>query len=219
MRKILLTIIGMLTTLSSWAAVGEEPVLGARAGLDINSLTGPGYKNSAGWELGAVYNMPLIIPGVQGVYIEPGLYFYHDRWGVDKHTWADPDLAFVTKTNSVFFSTWGMRIPVVAGWRYSVDRDWSLTGFTGPVLSIGFTNDFHFNGKIDKAEAEMSWNAYDSGEVHRADLAWRIGIGADYRNWHFDISGDIGLTRVISEEVGGSHVNRVSLTAGYNFDL
>lgn len=218
MKKFILTLATAIATVATgWAA---EPTLGVRAGLDINSLTGDGFKNSCGYNVGAIYRMPLMINDIQGLYLEPGLFIYKDRWGVDKKAWMLSDANVLDKVNSVFFSTWGLRIPVMGGWSYDVNNDWKLMAFTGPELSIGFKNKFHANGRINGGDANLTWNAYgDDGTAHRADLAWKFGIGAEYQNWHLDIAGAVGLTYALRDVMENSHLNRVSITLGYNFQL
>lgn len=220
MKRIILAAIVALMSVNMAGA--EEPVLGVRASLDINSLTGEGFKNACGYSLGAVYRMPMTINGVQGLYLEPGVTVYKDRWGVDAKNIINPDL--MGRYTSQFFSTWGFRIPVTVGWGYNLDKDWKLLAYTGPEMSLGVGNKLHANGRTDQIEVNTTMGAYgNSAFVHRFDLAWKFGIGAEYQAFHFDIGGAIGMTHVFAsgfpEQLGNSYLNRVTLTLGYNFSL
>lgn len=205
-----------------------QPYWGLRLGLDMSTLTGDPYQIAPGWSVGAVYDVPIKIGDFTGLYVEPGASLYFDRWGVDKNAIALDQIPGVeiggeeyprTLVKSAYLQTWGLRIPLVAGLRFASSDNLNFTFSTGPELGIGFQNKEHVNFKIEDMDVNTSQSVYgDYGYVHRADLAWKFAVGANWYRLHFDVSASLGMTKMLRDREGdNSHLNRFALTLGYNF--
>lgn len=208
-----------------------EPYWGLRLGLDLSTLTGNPYQIAPGFHVGAVYNYPVTIGSFQGLYIEPGASLYFDRWGIDKSDIVIEDMlpgVEITgqdfpryKIKSAYMQTWGLRIPVMAGLRFSGSPALNFTLATGPEVSIGFQNKQHLDVKIEDMDVNTSQTVYgDYGSMHRADLAWKFALGMNYYRLHLDIYASLGITDMqkdLPEGWDNSRLNRFGVTLGYNF--
>lgn len=237
MKKLLLTLALALTGMAGAYAndniinnPANKPYFGVRLGVDITcpgklsyTYNIPGeevrekvFKTGGGFELGAVYNHPIIA----NLYVEPGLKFYYNSYGFDKNY---PDFALTNLHSGIAGSmrTFGMRIPVNIGYHFDFTDDLKVYVFTGPELEIGFTSKAHQN----VSDQSIFTDQYSKeGNLHRADLLWGFGVGVSYDRYYFAISGDAGMCNMYkaskSQEFKPDikfHQNRATITLGYNF--
>lgn len=114
-----------------------------------------------------------------------------------------------------------MRVPVQLGYHFDFTGNTSLAIFTGPVLDIGFSNDYYLTTKKEAGtKFHMSSSMYDV--MNRVNLSWRIGVGVNFAdNWFIGLSGDIGMLNMIKDKSDltdvSMHENGFQLTLGYNF--
>lgn len=232
MKKIIFGALWLLTAAGASAqmnsVMGEapaqgEPYWGVRLGLDLCSLTGEPYQMAPGWNVGVVYNIPLHVGGVRGLFIEPGAGFYFDRWGIDKKMLALPEEGDYGRglVKSAYYQTWGLRVPVMVGMAFPTSDALSFSVATGPELSYGFACKQHIDYKLDDTEVNVSEPQYgDYGTFHHADLAWKFALGMNYYRLHLDLAASVGMTKMRRDLPLGesdSHLNRFSVTVGYNF--
>ncbi|MDE5652220.1 MAG: outer membrane beta-barrel protein [Muribaculaceae bacterium] len=185
------------------------------------------FNPGAGVSLGLIYQQPV----VANFYVQPGVEFYYDT---QKY-----DLGNSTLANSMMKShssrSFGMRVPVMLGYHFDFTPNFKLEVFTGPVLKVGFSDDYYLTTDTEIAGAEAvrfhtSGSMYKdnpftgaglSNAYNRVDCAWRIGIGANFcRNYYVGLSGDLGMVNQIKHSNNGAYDQKNNLfqfTLGYNF--
>lgn len=192
----------------------NEAYFGLRAGFDLScpgKITSEGvgvdmFKNGAGFEVGGIYNIPV----VANFYVEPGLKLFYDTYSV-KDDWNIYDGFGI---DGISIRKFGMRIPVMAGYRFDFTRDISVSVFTGPELEVGFVGKEHAKSG-NRSSSESVYG--DDGFLKRTNLLWDFGAGVSYRNYYFSVSGGIGMLNMYNGSHGKFHENRVTFSLGYNF--
>lgn len=215
----------------SFESDNNQPFLGIRLGLDIScpsnwkisnigdtgsTLSIPMFDNGAGFDLGAVYNIPLW----KNLYFEPGLSIYYNTMGFDVETLGDSEELPEGSDVSASIRRFGFRIPFQVGYRVDFSQ-FSLSAFTGPVLSAGVTGRAHATVKYNGMDDSDSANVYGSeGFLNRFDIGWKFGIGAEFNRFVLQLSGTVGMCNMLNHVNGAKyHDNNVALTVGYNFSL
>ena len=202
----------------------NETYLGLRLGLDVScpsdmtvdmgksgKLSVPMFNNGAGFDLGAVLNMPLW----KNLYFEPGLSIYYNTMGIDIDKASDIEIEKLDGSVRRF----GFRMPFQVG--YHADfSNFSLAVFTGPVLTVGVVGRAHYSAVEGGVKASDSESIYgDKGFMNRVDLGWKIGAGVTFDRWVLQLSGTIGMLDMNKADGVKMHDNNVALTLGYNFSL
>ncbi len=226
MKHIFLPLVLMLGCIAPAASAqdifdsGERaPYLGVRLGLDINCPTKvnfggfkmDSFKPGAGFEAGAVYNIPLW----KNLYFEPGLLLYYSTM----HGETTYHLDYLPGLNGIEICKesvrrFGFRIPMRAGYSFNFEFG-SISIFTGPRLSIPLVGRYHT--KVGKVSHSSSLYKYDAQlPLNRVDLGWQFGAGFTYDRWVFEISGTAGMLDMYKGNPS-MHDNSVDLTVGYNF--
>lgn len=217
---VLLSVVVSMTALADrnvfWNS-NNNGYFGLRVALDVTSPGSFRQRNSSdgilltqkylgsrcGLSVGAVYNMPV----VANLYFEPGVSVFYNttsvRYDVHKSLpieYIDNIYAVVNAGRTV--KQWGMRIPLDLGYRFDLQRNFSLSVFTGPVLNIGFAMDGCMGFKLDNTIFYSESSLYSTGNsqnhdrFNRVSLAWRVGIAANIRNFYIGLSGNLGLTNL-----------------------
>lgn len=197
----------------------DTPFWGLRASVDVScpgkwgigntkfKLFGPG----AGVSLSAVYNRP--VGG--GFYLEPGIGFFYDTMDADYDTTVpDGPLGSVDRLDA-WVGTWGMRVPLMVGYRVDFTRNTALFLSTGPQLEVGFTS--HLSDDMPGGSS-LAGELYDK-MFRRFDCQWKVGVGIAFGyNYYVGVDASIGLVN-LSKSGGNTdfHRNIVSISAGYNF--
>lgn len=232
MKKILATVLAAAAVLPATAGdmfdAGDEnrPYFGVRvsfeapipgkinASADNASIGVSAFKTGAGFDAGAIYNIPLW----KNLYFEPGLSLFYNAFGVKDDMFADePDIASVKAS----VRTFGFRIPFSFGYRFDL-APCSLYAFTGPELEVGLVGREHISGTIMGEKVSESESIYGNG-YRRYDISWKFGVGVSVDNYYLGLSGNVGMVNRISDdsEFGGVdvsyHQNLFQLTLGYNF--
>ncbi len=216
----------------SFESDDNKPFLGVRLGLDIScptdwkisnigengaSMSLPLFNNGAGFDLGAVYNIPLW----KNLYFEPGLSIYYNTMGCSVTIADDPEFGTLDDLSGSI-RRFGFRIPFQVGYRVDfTDLDFSLSAFTGPVLTAGLVGRQHATIQYDGLKESGSESVYGhDGFLNRVDVGWKIGVGAEYNNFVLQLSGTIGMCNMLSGAINTKYRdNNVALTIGYNFFL
>ncbi len=232
-RNFLLSLL-LLSSAGAWAQnsildnPNNKPYFGARLSIDASipgdvkySVGNASFKSDlfgtgGGLSIGGVYNIPI----VANLYVEPGLDFYYHTNSINVGNYVDENAS-----NSDFknrsLRKFGMRIPVQIGYQFDFSPSTSFAIYTGPVLNVGFSNDYYLTTKeFDYIEYHESGSMYDS--MNRADLSWRIGVGVNFlKNYYVGLSGDIGMLNMLKNNDDGMkvkmHENGFQLSIGYNF--
>lgn len=238
MKKIAL-IIGAILTACTFSAAAQEvsfesdnntPYLGIRLGLDIScptnmkisdpelapgvSMSVPFYDNGAGFDLGAIYNIPLW----KNLYFEPGLSIYYNTMGIDLTVAYDETNGISPADAKASIRRFGFRMPFQVGYRIDFSQ-FSLAAFTGPVLSVGVIGREHFSLKTQDINESESTGVYgNDGYLNRSDIGWKIGAGVEFERFVLQLSGTIGMCNMFNGAKGAKYRdNNVALTIGYNF--
>lgn len=195
----------------------NEAYLGVRLGLDISCpadvKNGPIsfdlYNPGAGFEAGAVYNIPLW----KNLYFEPGLMLYYSTMKTDV-TLMTTELSPASAACSA--RRFGFRVPMRVGYRFDFNPV-SVSVFTGPRLTIPVVGRLHYSSKSGYETLSGSENLYgDESLMKRVDLGWQFGAGVSFGQWMFEISGTVGMLDMYKGPAS-MHESGVDLTVGYNF--
>lgn len=231
MKKTILCAAAALMALSASAQdylldnPANRPYVGLRASYDLScpgkvktgDLKEKVFGIGSGVSLGLIYNQPL----VANLFLEPGISFYYNTESID------PDVLDGFKVKDAFehrsMRKFGMQVPVQFGYHFDFAPDMNLSIMTGPVLNVGFSDDYYLTSKpVAGHRFHASGTAYgDNGFLNRVDCAWRIGVGMTIsHDWFVGVSGDLGMCNMLKEDAGGNvsfRENAVHVTLGYNF--
>lgn len=162
------------------------------------------FNNGAGFSFGAIYNHPIYY----NLYVEPGFSFYYNTMGTNDEYVSEE----FQKTSLREF---GFKIPVMLGYHFDFDPV-RIHVFTGPELRVGLSGKIHSKAQVGNVDMSGSTTMYDS--FNRADLAWRLGVGADWNHFNISLSGAVGMCNQLKHADGATmHRNVFNLTLGYNF--
>lgn len=236
MKKFLLLTVSAFLGLSSFAQSkhnsddSSRPFFGARLSIDASipcsmktevgsvKLSTKPFGTGGGVSVGGVVNFPI----VSNLYVEPGIDLYYHTNSINMgNLTGNPEIEdndFTARSLRKF----GMRVPVQIGYRYDFSSSQTAVSvFTGPVLNVGFSNDYYITSKeIEGVKVHSSGSMYD--EMQRVNLSWRIGFGVTFlNNYYVALSGDIGMLNMLKQKDKDSkikmHENGFQLTLGYNF--
>ena len=245
MKKTLLLALALMSGASTAALAASpivnnpanEPYLGVRlsaegvvpGNLSYSNKEVNNFDAGGGISVGFVYNQPI----VANFTVEPGLELYYNttKFNLD-------DAAFQSahwKSHST--RSFGMRVPVMLGYHFDFSKNFSLNVATGPVLKVGFSNDYFLTTETRIASySEEAYRAHYSGSMYkdnvltgaglsnafnRVDCAWRISMGANFLDhYYIGLSGDLGMVNQIKHSNNGAYDmknNLFQFTLGYNF--
>ena len=252
MKKLLLTACASLLSTVAFAAnpvvdsPNNHPYLGIRGSFDLSI---PGsyhvgnasvdiFENGPGVGLVLVYNIPL----VTNLYIEPGIDLYYNTCGIDLgdddwdddwddddwddwDDWDDDDAPGFLKWRNHSLRKFGMRVPVQLGYHFDFTNMFKFHIFTGPVLNLGFSNDYYLTSEeVAGIRYHESGSMYseDNGlfQMNRFDCAWRVGVGFNVQDIFIGFSGDMGMVNLVRHNHDGKlkyRENAFHFTLGYNF--
>ncbi|MDE5843474.1 MAG: PorT family protein [Muribaculaceae bacterium] len=213
----------------------NKPYFGARLSvessvpgdLEYSNIKKSVYNSGAGLSVGMIYNQPI----VANFYVEPGVELYYDTQKMN----LDNDFLGNHRMKSHSGRSFGMRVPVMLGYHFDFSPKVNVGVFTGPVLNVGFSNDYYLTYDTEMIGGEAvrfhdsgsfyNDNAYTGAGVenayNRVNASWRIGVGVNFlKNYYVGISGDLGMTNKIKHSNNGAYKqkdNLFQLTFGYNF--
>lgn len=211
-----LMILSVVAVASTFARTNTDwSGFGLRLGLDVNCPTkwhanGSSvkyYKPGGGFYFGAVYNIPLS----GSFYFEPGASMFYDTYRFD-------DLVLSSQvTTSPTVKKFGLRMPLVLGYRFELTDKISLMLSTGPEVSVGIIGKVDIDKHLDWGDGGVpGTNLFSDFGHRRHDIAWRIGAAIPVEEYYFGIDVALGM---IDQRKGSPrfHENRVSFSIGYNF--
>lgn len=206
----------------------NKPYFGARMSIDASipgdvkhtignaSYSTDIFGTSGGISIGGIYNIPLI----SNLYLEPGVDFYYHTNAINVGNFLQTE-----QSNSDFknrsLRKFGMRIPLQIGYHFDFNPNTSFSFYTGPVMNVGFSNDYYLTSK-EKNNIEFHESGSMYHTMNRVDLSWRIGVGVNFlRNCYIGLSGDIGMLNMMKSRNDNMkikmHENGFQLSLGYNF--
>lgn len=104
-----------------------------------------------------------------------------------------------------------LELPIVVKYAYNVDRHFSIQPFLGGYLACGV------GGKIKNYGEREAQSSFSDDAFQRFDGGLRLGVGAAYDMFYFDISYDIGLSNICHDTFDTSHNGCLGLNVGVNF--
>lgn len=203
MKKLSILLCILMCSLWANAQVIEKgehnPTWGVRATFDvnipghvrINDYNDKMFRAGTGGTIGAVCNIYL---GYK-FYIEPGVSLFYDTYSYNDLIIAADDIADIQRNPGVYKV--GFRIPIVAGYSFSISDRLSIAPFTGPELSYAFAGDIRIH---DKESLGIDGNLLfgDTGFQRRVDCGWKVGIAFFSDMWSFNIDATIGMTNLMT---------------------
>ncbi|MBD5268060.1 MAG: PorT family protein [Bacteroides sp.] len=242
MKKILLLALSLFAGVSAVSAANpivdnpnNKPYVGVRLNLESNIPGNVNFSNTsvnafnpgAGISVGAIYNRPIIA----NFYVEPGLELYYNTQKFN----TEDDLFQNSQWEHNSVRSFGMRVPVMLGYHFDFSPKVSLAVATGPVLKVGFTEDYYLTTKT-KVSDDVAFRNHYSGSLYkdspfamagpenarnRVDCAWRFSIGVNFlKHYYAGLSGEVGMVNRIKHTNNGAysqHDNLFQLNLGYNF--
>ena len=94
---------------------------------------------------------------------------------------------------------------------YPIDENFSIQPFAGGYIACGV------GGKIKNYGLREAESSFSSDCFKRFDGGLRVGCGAAYDMFYFDITYDIGLANICHDEFDTSHNGCLTLNFGVNF--
>lgn len=200
----------------------NRPYFGIRASLDVpcpgdvkvKDVKHEMYKNGVGVDFGFIYNIPV----VANFYIEPGVNFFYNAYGIKDVRLGDVSSSDAFEHASVRES--GMRVPVSLGYHFDFTPDVNLAIFTGPELEVGFSSDNYITTKeiAGRKFHSATSNYGDNGSFNRVGCNWTFGVGFNFcKSYYVGVSGAVGLVDLNKHDNVSWKKNRVDVTLGYNF--
>ncbi|MDE6683020.1 MAG: PorT family protein [Muribaculaceae bacterium] len=197
----------------------NSPFWGVRVGYDW-SLPGKWdtpvgddidlFKSGPGVSISGIYNLPVIA----NLFFEPGLTFYYDQYAYKDLLITNEQGGIIDKDPKVI--KYGLRIPLVFGYRFDFSDRFSISLFTGPQIGYAFSGKIKFKNK-DKMEEPLPEELFGDYGQRRFNIDWNIGSSfeVDY-HWQFSIIGSLGLNDIQKNSINFKE-NRVTFALGYNF--
>lgn len=193
-----------------------RPIFGVKAGFDINIPsdwhTSSGhidmYEHGYGVTLGAVCNIYL----GKSFYLEPGVSLFYDQYVYKDVVLAQGHGELITADPKV--NKYGVRVPIVAGFAFAVNDQFSFSLFTGPEFNYVFSGKYSLPKKY--ADYEFPSDPFES--ERRFDCAWKIGVTVPLSYFHIGIDTALGITDLMKSPGISFRENRVTVSVTYYFN-
>lgn len=197
MKKFLTILTILLSAVSSFA---QDPTWGIRAAFDINipgkiggiadtaagNLLRERYRQGYGGTIGVVYDHWMS----SSIFLQPGLSLFYDTYSYKDLIIMDDITGNGEKDPSLY--KLGVRVPVVIGYSYNFVDVLPMSVYTGPELSYAFAGDIRFKNRNVLAD---DWHLFGKdGEQRRLDIAWKLGLSADFDLATISVEAALGLT-------------------------
>lgn len=145
---------------------------GVTAGLNTSTTDADGTKSKIGFHVGAraEYNFS------ESLYATASLLYSHKGYKIDG--WDD------YKANAGY-----LEIPVMAGYRWTLNNGLSIFGETGPYFAFGIC------GK-EKADGYEDADFFGDEGAKRFDAGWGIAAGVEYSKFQIRVGYEFGFTKL-----------------------
>ena len=166
-----------------------RPKLGVRVILGVNSLYSDHkelYDGGFSTGIGALYRVYL---GRKGWFVEPGLSFNYDIWGIQQAGIRVSGLPPNCTEYCLSFHRFGLAIPLVGG--YSANgRNGGVTYYAGFEAGIGLVCKLHETIETPDGKTRHTQSVYGKGGVYnRFNLACKGGVDIRFSR-HFSIGAE-----------------------------
>ena len=192
------------------------PEIGIHAAMEVSLPTGGNniYKNGAGLTLGANCHVPF----GRNFYFEPGLYFTYSAMSAKDLVSFDDKYYYEGAAN-----IYGLRVPLMVGYRLSVSDIVTLHFATGPWLNVNISARQKLLPNFDAPVVVPSQtiNLFNHG-WKRVDALWGIQLGATFAdNYYIGVTTGVAFTPLASfgnrDKKIRIHRNTVAISLGYRF--
>lgn len=180
-----------------------ENYYGLRIGPSFSTVnsddeTLDGGDSQTGLNIGAVAGIAL--SDRTPLFLETGLY-YTEKGGKKK----------LQNGKKMTYDLNYLEVPITVKYAYAIDDHFSVQPFAGGYLACGV------GGKIKNYGLRESESSFSSDRFKRFDGGLRVGCGAAYDMFYFDLTYDIGLANIYHDEFDTSHNGCLTLNFGVNF--
>ncbi len=166
------------------------------------------FKPGSGVSLGLDY---MWLVG-NNVFFEPGVRLYVDSYRYNNISIGTGSLYEPAITSDPPLRKTGLRLPVMAGYKFDIFKRGSL------LLSTGVEPEFGFSAhtKVDEGQEEIFDENMYKTVMRRFDVSWDLRGAIIIDNFRVDITGAIGMLDVL--KTGAKmRENRLSIGLGYVF--
>lgn len=157
-----------------------------------------GGDSQTGLNIGAVAGIAL--SDKAPLFLETGLY-YTEKGGKKK----------IENGKKMTYDLNYLEVPITVKYAYPIDENFSIQPFAGGYLACGV------GGKIKNYGLREAESSFSSDCFKRFDGGLRVGCGAAYDMFYFDITYDIGLANICHDEFDTSRNGCLTLNFGVNF--
>ena len=209
MKKILLALVALLTSVSSFAQYSsggftldeDNLYYGIRIGMQASTLTGDAqYFNpdgsKAGLTLGGVLGLRL--SDTTPIFLESGLY-YTEKGGKGN------DLKEGQAKDDVKATFHMLEIPILVKYGIKASDDVAVLPFFGPYFSTAI------GGKTNKH------STFNKGYFNRFDAGFKLGCGVEYNMLYLEAGYQFGLSNISDNEDNSAHHGGFFANFGVNF--
>lgn len=192
----------LISTLFSNAQIVEKgehnPTWGLRGTFDVNipgnvrlndHYTDKMFRPGVGGALGVACNIYL----GHKFYLEPAVSLFYDIYSYKDLLIEENGLQ---ELDPPVYKI-GFRVPIVAGYSFSVSDRLSIAPFTGPELSYAFAGDVRLHDK-DQFGLEGNLLFGNMGNQRRVECGWKIGLAFFSDMWSFNIDATVGMTNLMT---------------------
>lgn len=182
--------------------------IGGIADTDAGKLLRERYRQGYGGTIGVVYDCWLS----GSVFLQPGVSLFYDSYSYKDFIIMEEEFGNGEKDPSLY--KLGVRVPVVIGYSYDFVDILPMRVYTGPEFSYAFAGDIRFKNRDLVGD---DWHLFGkNGEQRRFDIAWKIGLAADFDIATVAIEAAIGVTDLLPGKLSFRD-NRVSIAVTHFF--
>lgn len=177
MKKVLLICAALLSCIGTTKAVRIVPKSGysnlVHLGMSVSSFRGNDSNPKVGLDFG--WRGEYMLPGAKGAFVNFGVDLQQKggKWDV---WFEEHDHMGDYKQNAFYFS-----IPIHAGYRYDIQKNWGIYADFGPFIAVGFAGNHN-------------WFGNDKYDARRFDVGLGFRLGTELNNrLSFNLGFDWGL--------------------------
>lgn len=200
MKKLLVTVIAMLTVMSVSAKDEDKSTFGIKGGVGLTSITNIDQgKMKFGYKVGLTGDA-VLLPILS---IQPSLYFtgkgYEQKWSTSNNN------ASITLTANANY----VELPILVMFNIPFSDNFKISAGLGPYFAYGVAGKTKVKGNVGGLEANTDWNTFDGGEIvgiqtvsamKRFDWGLSASIGLKVSSLVLSLNYDLGLQDVYKGE-------------------